>query len=209
MNGVITINRDYQLWELCDDGSRPVLSGICFEPEGAALGSNGFIAGVVRYKFEADGEQETGPCVIPGAWLKAAFKASPRYGDDVRIIVDEEFAYTFDKSSRTALIKGTFPNFRQLFPKDLGDGSPTTSHMTLDTVYATALAKALNIPGGRKGSWTVPMYYRGPEDVIAVLPTHGQAVGLIMPIMIKAMEPAKALEQIEYVLSGFKVAVTA
>lgn len=196
----ITIDKSFQIWEVAaKDDSRPVLSCVCFRPNGTANASNGFALATVPVTIEGDDDDEE--VLVSAEFLKRA--ATNKYGPDAkspqyRIIIDGDSVYTFARDMRDDILTShTYPDFTNIIPnaKALADIQPVHS-IAFNIDLAVAVCKALG-RSGKGASHLMPLYMTSTTNVILVpgagnwSPEGYTGLGLIMPMYIQHMKPAE------------------
>ena len=166
--------------------TRYYLNGINLEftPDGVTMcATDGHRMIVLRQPYGEHAATGAHASVIVPRDLVAKLKINPRMKtlDETTLTIADDGKLTFEHAGEMfggSRIDGTFPNYRQVMPKDL-DGKPAQ----YDPIYLADFAKARKELGGDRTTSPVVRYNGdSPAVVDFAYGTGFQAVGVLMPI---------------------------
>ena len=170
----------FQPWRTAALGDqRPVLQGVFVDPKGYLVASDGWTLSVVPCKLKGAPRSFTG-AIVPAPFVKDAAKSirrSPTWWPLFKLDMASGqaiCAFNSDSEIRTALTKGTFPDWRDLIPAKRDLGKPTYQSFQPALLVALMAAIDAEIP---------TMFWAKNGGPSVVVGGQEGAFGLLMPLL--------------------------
>lgn len=180
------------------DDTRPILNGVLVEAhaDGRVVftATDGFVLGCQRL----DGQQVTaaGSVMVPREMIREAMKVWPKRGGTVTVtVVEKRITIDCDVDNKFRLfggaagmtitgfpIEGTFPKYRDLFPKPERED---VGRCAFNAAYLSDLAAVARLDPDSSG---ITRFYFGKpsEPQVFVIPgSSGEFIAVIMPMFVQ------------------------